>query len=135
MSSFYCWWHNLEKCFIKSINETLIEKYLKNNIIKQIRLIYCSKTYDDRKEKVLDLKKLLSREEKLLEYFENYLKDEILDKWTSLFKISQYAEHTSNYLETLFGGFTNKNIAKQTKLLKFVKSLNDRIDEPLCFHQ
>ena len=29
LSSFYCWWHTLEKCFIKSINETLIEKYLK----------------------------------------------------------------------------------------------------------
>ena len=35
----------------------------------------------------------------------------------------------------MFGGITNKNIAKQTKLLKFVKSLNDRIDELLCFHQ
>ena len=52
-----------------------------------------------------------------------------------MYKITQYAEHTSNYLESLFGSITNKNIAKKTKLLNFIKSLNDLIDGQLCNHQ
>ena len=135
LNSFYCWWHTLEKCFIPKIDELLIENMLKNNIIFQIRLIYCSKTLSDRAEKVLQLKKLLNNETKLMEYFEFYINENILDKWSSLYKISQYAEHTSNYLESLFSRVTNKNIAKQTKLLKFIKGINDTIDEQLLSHQ
>ena len=101
----------------------------------KIRLIYCSKSLTKRNENVSNFKKLIKGETKLLDYFSNYLKDEVLDKWSSLYKITQYAEHTSNYLESLFGSITNKNIAKQTKLLKFIKSLNDLIDEQLCNHQ
>lgn len=134
LNSFYCWWHTLEKCFIPKINELLNEKYLKDTLIQHIRFIYCSKSIEDRKEKVLQFKKLLLSESKLSEYFEYYLNDEILDKWSSLYKISQYAEHTSNYLESLFSGITNKNIARQTKLLKFIKSLNEKIDEQLTLH-
>ena len=74
----------------------------------KIRLIYCSKSLTKRNENVSNFKKLIKGETKLLDYFSNYLKDEVLDKWSSLYKITQYAEHTSNY-----GSITNKNIAKQ----------------------
>lgn len=135
LNSFYCWWHTLEKCFIPFIDENLTEKIIKNDMIMKIRLIYCSKTLTKRNENVSNFKKLIKGETNLLDYFSNYLKDDVLDKWSSLYKITQYAEHTSNYLESLFGSITNKNIAKQTKLLKFIKSLNDVIDEQLCNHQ
>ena len=99
LNSFYCWWHTLEKCFIPKIDEFLIEKIKKNHIIRQIRWIYSSKTQSKRDEMVSNLKKLLNNEEKLMDYFEFYISDEILNKWSSLYKISQYAEDTSNYLE------------------------------------
>ena len=135
LNSFYCWWHTLEKCFILNINTLLKERTLKTIIINHIRLIYCSKTYEDRNKFVLKFKEILEKEVSLLEYFDHYLKDEILDKWTSLYKISQYSEHSSNYLESLFGKITNKNIAKQTKLLKFIKCLNDCIDDRMEDHK
>ena len=59
------------------------------------------------------LKMILQKEGKVINYLEQYLKEETLNKWTSLLKISQYAEHTTNYLENFFKNLTNKNICKQ----------------------
>jgi hypothetical protein len=55
----------------------LIEKIKKNNIIKQIRFIYCSKTQSKRDENVGNFKKILNNEEKLMGYFEFYISDEM----------------------------------------------------------
>ena len=81
------------------------------------------------------LRNILKNNKELFNYFEAYLSEEILDKWTSLYKISQYAEHSSNYIESLFGRITNKNIAKQSKVLNFIKVINDIIENIIADHK
>ena len=135
LNSFYCWWHTLDKCFIPNIHKKIIEKPLENILITRIRDIYSSKTLEHRNEMVKLFFEELNNEPVLKEYFEPYMKDDILDKWSSLYKISQYAEHTSNYIERFFGEITNKNIAKQSKLLKFVKHVHDIIDVLIINHR
>ena len=131
MSSFYCWFHTLIKCFIPAIEKNLLEKIKKNKIIQILRFIYCSKTISQRNKMVKEIKEILRYETNLNEYFKEYLEEDILNKWTSQYKISQYSENSSNYIESLFGSLTNKNLAKQTKLLNFVCTINSKIENLL----
>lgn len=103
-SSFYCWFHTLEKVFIPAIKE-LSTPTIHSNIISVIRKIYCSKTLEARAKNVDILLEILKEEKKLKQFFETgrYLEEEVLDLWTSLYKFSQYADHSSNYLERFFG--------------------------------
>ena len=73
LNSFYCWWHTFEKCFIPKIDLNLVNKSIKEIIIKRIRMIYSSKTLEIRTLNVLELKKLLKSEVNLYDYFQNYL--------------------------------------------------------------
>lgn len=126
--SFYCWFHVLNKIFIPKLDEVLKEdKYLIELIIKNIRFVYCSKTFEQLSERVKCLKEIISNKKGLEGIFEGYLTTESLMKWTSVLKITQYAEHTSNYLERFFGTITNKNLAKQSKLIQFVKEINSSL--------
>jgi hypothetical protein len=84
-----------------------------DDVIITIREIYSSKTYGRRKKRVENLCKIL-RENGLTKFLQflndnGYLTDK-LDKWTSLPKLSQYSEHSINYLERMFGKLTNKKL-------------------------
>ena len=131
---FYCWFHILNKILIPKLDETIKDKNLMNLIIKNIRFVFCSKTFSQRAERVEELKKLFKEDKNLEDIFEEYLKEETLDKWTCVLRITQYAEHSSNYLERFFGSITNKNLAKQSKLIPFVKEINSSIKEISISH-
>ena len=105
MGNFFCWYHTLCTCFIPNINKYLKKKFITETIINIIREIYSAKTIERRSSKVDQQKKFLDEEELLFNYFNNnnYLNDNLLDKWTSLVKISQYCDPSNNYIERLFG--------------------------------
>jgi hypothetical protein len=55
----------------------------------------------------------------------------LLDLWTSLCKITQYSEHTSNYIERLFKKFNEYNLRKSQKLVVFIGTLNKIVSDIL----
>lgn len=134
---FYCWYHVYHEILIPRIqkimkdNDELLKIY-KNLIIK----IYCSKTVERRVNKVKQFTNLLKEhDEKLLNWMikEGYL-GEKLNKWTSLLKISQYRDHTNNFIENCFNFITNKNSAKQRKAPILVKKINDMVENVFKKH-
>ena len=59
--SFYCWFHVLNKIFIPKLDEFLKEdKNLIELIIKNIRFVYCSKTFEQLSERIKCLKDIIS---------------------------------------------------------------------------
>lgn len=96
-----CWFHTLNQCFIPRIKK-LKNKSLIDNVIQGLRNIYSSKTKAQRDDAVCTLNELIEGETAFELYISSYLKLEYLNLWSSLYKISQYAEHSSNYLERLF---------------------------------
>lgn len=134
----YCWFHVLKQTFIPRLWKETKDKTLIESVKTKIRFLYCSKTLTQRNERVKILKRFLNR--MLLPNFLNflvsngYLGDEKLDLWTSLYKISQYSEHTSNYLERFFGNFSESLHALQTKLPEFIRCIDDEIGHILTLH-
>ena len=83
---------------------------------------------------VKELIDILSNDKELLSEFEKYLIEKILNEWTSLLKISQYAEHSSNYLENFWGDITNRKLAKMSKFIPFINKINKSIVLKLGSH-
>lgn len=129
LNHIYCWWHTLQ-AFKKNIGNISKNEDLFDEIVDMIREIYSSKTIIIRNRKVKQLEDFLKEksEKDLLDYFSHYFGNDILNRWTCFGKISIYFEHTSNYLEKFFGSITNKKLAKQKKLLKFIKELDNTIE-------
>ena len=114
----------------------LIEKDLETDIVIIIRKIYCSKTINRRNECIEKLKNFLKKEPLLLNYFnDNYLNDDILNKWTCLYKTSIYSEHSNNYLENFFRYLSEKGVSRQKRLLYFLREINDIVDELINNHE
>jgi hypothetical protein len=67
-----------------------------------------------------------------LHYLESngYLSNK-LNVWTSLPKLSQYSEHSINYLERMFGKLTNKKKARRVRLPFLFEKLDDLINDIL----
>jgi hypothetical protein len=118
-----CWFHTFQKCFLPRITNVQ-NKNLIPYIKKTIRLIYSSKTHEIRKKAIEKLVDIIKEETVFVNYIQTYLEETLLDLWTSLYKISQYSEHTSNYLERLFKKVNEYNLRKSQKLVDFVQSLN-----------
>lgn len=77
-------------------------KNLIDGVTQVLRNIYSAKTIIQRSDEVDVLLELIEEETVFGLYIAPYLTRKYLDLWTSLYKLSQYAEHSSNYLERLF---------------------------------
>ena len=84
-----------------------------------LRNVYCSKTVKQRGECVEELRKVITLYPEIEDYFERngYLNEDKLNFWTSLYKLCQYAEHGSNYIERWFAEVSVFNLKLTFKII------------------
>lgn len=109
-----------------------------DTIITAIREVYSAKTYERRNNRVENLVDLLN--ENNLNKFLSFLNDngyliEKIDRWSSLPKLSQYSEHSINYLERMFGKLTNKKKARAMRLPLLLDNLDELIEDIIIRHE
>jgi uncharacterized protein YneF (UPF0154 family) len=134
----FCWFHVLNKNFIPILDKCKYGVDVIEKIIYLVRYIYSAKKYTQRGQAVTKLRNFLVKYE--CTRFSKHLEDNgylthKLDKWTSLYKLSQYSDHSINYLERMFGKITNKKSEKQIQLPLFVTKLNEVVGEVIKLHE